>query len=236
MKFQKIKYICNKIKMMKKLLLYLSVVINTISYSQITFTQDSIHEVFDTYNNDVVIHNPYTIVNVPTNVTWEIYSIDVPSTWTNDIYVCDVSCYDETVNFHSYDITDTKPNVLDVHFLNSNNTGEGIAKLLIYETNDSANTAKIVTYHSKVISTVGIFDSKKLNFSIYPNPTSNKLNIKTDKTIDIEKIAIFNIIGKKLIETTLTTINVADLENGVYIIKLYGKDETLYHTQSFVKK
>lgn len=57
--------------------------------------------------------------------------------------------------------------------------------------------------------------------SLYPNPTSNVLNIESVGTI--QNIAIFNVLGQevmnKLTNETLVSLDVSGLNAGVYVIK-----------------
>jgi hypothetical protein len=72
------------------------------------------------------------------------------------------------------------------------------------------------------------------SLSVYPNPTSNQLSIDTE--LEINEITIIDITGK-LIKTTkqnTSTINVADLSNGIYFIKIITDKGTL--TKKFVKQ
>ena len=71
-------------------------------------------------------------------------------------------------------------------------------------------------------------------FSIFPNPTSEEFRI--DTKIDVEKISIINIAGKevKSINSKLRIINVEDLVNGVYFIKIEGKNGS--SVRKFVKE
>lgn len=58
--------------------------------------------------------------------------------------------------------------------------------------------------------------------TIYPNPTnSGKIYISTKNTLD-KKIEIFDVLGKKVLETITTSkeVNVSTLSPGVYIIKV----------------
>ncbi|MEJ6736642.1 MAG: PKD domain-containing protein, partial [Flavobacteriales bacterium] len=70
--------------------------------------------------------------------------------------------------------------------------------------------------------------------NIYPNPTSNQLSIDTKQKIS--EISILNITGKTIIITRGDTknINVADLSNGIYFIKLITDEKTI--TKKFVKQ
>lgn len=58
--------------------------------------------------------------------------------------------------------------------------------------------------------------------TIYPNPTNTgKIYITTKSSLD-KKVEIFNVLGKKVLESVTTSkeVNVSQLEAGVYIIKI----------------
>ena len=58
--------------------------------------------------------------------------------------------------------------------------------------------------------------------TIYPNPVnSGKILISTKSSLD-KKVEIFNVLGKKVLETVITSkeVNVSHLSAGVYIIKI----------------
>jgi len=64
---------------------------------------------------------------------------------------------------------------------------------------------------------------------IYPNPVSDYLYISYQDSID--KIEIYNLIGKKVFESTHNSqeikINISQLETGVYFLKVYVNNENL---------
>lgn len=65
-----------------------------------------------------------------------------------------------------------------------------------------------------------------LNF--YPNPVTNgKVYISSKLNLD-KQIAIFDVLGKRVLQTLLTSkeLNVASLSPGVYIIKIEEGDAT----------
>jgi len=62
--------------------------------------------------------------------------------------------------------------------------------------------------------------------TIYPNPVSNgKIYISSKSSLE-KKIEIFDVLGKKVLETMLTTkeVNIANLTPGIYIIKIKEKE------------
>jgi hypothetical protein len=76
------------------------------------------------------------------------------------------------------------------------------------------------------------------NFTLYPNPVRNVLQIqnKDDKTVD--SIEVFNITGQLLIVVAnaqnITGVDVSHLTSGVYLVKLKSDGEIL--TMRFLKK
>lgn len=69
---------------------------------------------------------------------------------------------------------------------------------------------------------------------IYPNPTSTELNIDTE--LEISEITIIDITGKIILTAKQNTkvVNVADLSNGIYFIKLFTGEKII--TRKFVKQ
>ncbi len=101
--------------------------------------------------------------------------------------------------------------------LNINATASGIARF--YE----------IEVYGK-IATLGTNDFAASKFNIYPNPTSEILNITGDTTIAF--LQIFDINGKQLIiQKDSNSVNVSSLPTGTYFMKLNNKE-----TVKFIKK
>ena len=64
---------------------------------------------------------------------------------------------------------------------------------------------------------------EKINFSIYPNPSLDAWNIKTNNTV-INAVKVFDILGKQVIslspESTEVKIDGSSLTSGIYIAKI----------------
>ena len=60
---------------------------------------------------------------------------------------------------------------------------------------------------------------------LYPNPTKDILKFNTSKTID--KIEIYNLLGKKMNASNFNNnqIDISNLSSGIYILKLYTNDK-----------
>jgi alpha-tubulin suppressor-like RCC1 family protein len=89
-----------------------------------------------------------------------------------------------------------------------------------------------------VINTVGLTESSnQSNFSIYPNPAQNFLNIKADKKLIGENFFIYDNLGKSVltgkISSENTTIDLGILSSGVY---LFSIGENIKQTFKVVKE
>ena len=75
--------------------------------------------------------------------------------------------------------------------------------------------------------------SKTLNFlNLYPNPTSSIINI--DFEFSIAKV--FDLTGRKVLESTLKTIDLSELPNSIYLLRLYDNSNNVLGTSKVIKK
>jgi hypothetical protein len=60
------------------------------------------------------------------------------------------------------------------------------------------------------------------NLNVYPNPVGNGRVYITSKTTEPKDVEIFDVLGKRVMQLTITTkeLNVSSLSPGVYIIKI----------------
>ena len=94
------------------------------------------------------------------------------------------------------------------------------------------NTYKAVKMAEAVL---GLNDTKSLNtLRVYPNPAQDVLYLT--KEIFNGEVLIFDMMGRKLMSSSLNskTIDISALEKGVYM--LYIKDDGLCYQTKFVKK
>ncbi|MEE9348590.1 MAG: FG-GAP-like repeat-containing protein [Flavobacteriaceae bacterium] len=67
------------------------------------------------------------------------------------------------------------------------------------------------------------------SISLYPNPTTNELTIKSQNSLENSIIAIFDIQGKKVYNSFYNSdkINVANLEQGIYFLRIIHENKTI---------
>jgi hypothetical protein len=69
-------------------------------------------------------------------------------------------------------------------------------------------------------ATAGVNDFSLVNFAVYPNPTNNKLSLD-DSRFSLKNVELFNILGKKVMTSTTNQLNLENLVNGIYLLKVY---------------
>lgn len=76
------------------------------------------------------------------------------------------------------------------------------------------------------LSTNKIEDESSLKVSVYPNPTTGILNIELKD--DLEKVDIYDINGKLVLNRTINQFNIETLSTGVYFLKISSKTNKIY--------
>jgi hypothetical protein len=86
---------------------------------------------------------------------------------------------------------------------------------------NAAGTSGISSYMFTTLSTP---DEIFVDFSIYPNPTTDTLYI--NQTQELEKVEVINMNGQLVFtkENNLETIDVSRLQNGAYFLKVYAQN------------
>ncbi|WP_281636473.1 T9SS type A sorting domain-containing protein [Flavobacterium marginilacus] len=71
-------------------------------------------------------------------------------------------------------------------------------------------------------------DSSIEGLSLYPNPVSAGKVYITSKKDSEKEIIIFDVLGKKVLQTTISTkeLNISNLSPGIYIIKITEEGST----------
>jgi hypothetical protein len=127
-----------------------------------------------------------------------------------------------------------------VHFQNAGRSGEGLVELLVFDVADSAGTVITAKYYGKAEAPNSVASFDKSKVEIYPNPTSNFLNVRGLENIQSysAKVEIYSIIGLKVAEHTFTqtAIDVSKLQDGVYMLKIVSENGQQLFTKTFVKK
>ena len=178
--------------------------------------------------NDWVYNQGYPIYNITTqNLANNQLQVTVNQTQSHN----SVSFFEMPLKFRVYFNSNTYQ---DYTLNNTNNNQNFIFNLPQTATQVVFNPENdIITKNSQLTLSSNSLNLDK-DISIYPNPVTNTLNIKTPENQEIKNILIFNLQGKIITETRQKTIDVSNLPRQTYLIKI----ETYkgYALKKFIKK
>lgn len=144
-------------------------------------------------------------------------------------------------NILTFRIVDTSLNAVYTNTVAPNSTipfttslNSGQYYLEFYATPTS--TSYQFPYTFTIQNTLSIDDNLVDNtFSIYPNPTNSKVNIKSESKFD--EVEIYNVLGQKVLSSKILDnqeINMSSLTSGTYFLKL--KSESLIKNAKIIKQ
>jgi len=136
----------------------------------------------------------------------------------------------QQIDLVSFDISNMPTTGVMSILLNSDpiTTGAGGVLDSFYNSNIDATTTQdyfsgiAVGMESFSFSTLGVKDPiLSKNIAVYPNPTSTYINISS--TIILDRIELYDVLGKQVLNTTETKqLKVDYLQSGLYFLKLFA--------------
>ncbi|MFD2823797.1 T9SS type A sorting domain-containing protein [Lacinutrix iliipiscaria] len=137
----------------------------------------------------------------------------------------------QQIDLVSFSISNTPTSDQMYFLLNSDPIALGAGNVLdsFYNSNIDETTtqdyfsAPAAGLDSFMFSTLTVEDHVLSNtsISVYPNPTSHYINI--DTALEISSVEIFDILGKKVLTTKNTRIDVSHFQKGLYLMNIFTK-------------
>lgn len=97
------------------------------------------------------------------------------------------------------------------------------------EINEADKTNNIHCMQITVDAALSVMDYEfKNQLKVFPNPTFNVVNITSNTNLDISKLYIFDLKGRLVKESNnsnLNKIDISNLTNGVYLLKVIGTED-----------
>lgn len=193
------------------------------------FDMDSINETVNintteiwTLQNNTLVAHPFHIHDVQFNVIEKSGQPTSPTEngWKDVVLVMPHDSVKFITQFTDF-ADDTIPYMYHCHLLHHEDDGM-MGSFLVIDTTAST----------------GVLENPKQTFNMFPNPVSEILSVNFQNEIPFAEINVLNILGKmvsnKIInKTSNTTLNVADLANGIYFIQIKTPRNLL--TQKLIK-
>ena len=107
-------------------------------------------------------------------------------------------------------------------------TGGSVSETLTFTTNPT-DALDVTNFKQETFTVVINYDAtasvnelEKFNFSFAPNPAKNEINLSAAKKI--EKVEIFNLLGKKSLSTKVNSLNstldISNFASGIYLMQV----------------
>ena len=187
--------------------------LNTKGFTQTTVVGDYVFALSVEGNKLIaeVMHVPVTkITNVPTTAT-----VGAPLMLTGKVDPGNASYKD--IDWSVASAGTTGATIIDNTFFA---TMPGIA-VIMATIKDGKATGEDYTqgFFITVGEETGISEIAVEKISVYPNPTSSELIIKSGD-LRVEKVGIFDVTGKTILTSDETAINISHLPSGLYFVKI----------------
>lgn len=177
--------------------------------------------------------------SVPVSLLWTRSVVSKPTQWLS--WVCDnTTCYLPFVDTCPEDRTNNldpgQSFNLSYHVNPLNVDGEGEFMLYVYDLSDPNIILDSVQFLIET-STTSVSDPAHSSLKIYPNPTTSYFQV--ENSTDVAKVVVYNIVGSKMKEfdaRNQTRFDVADLTEGIYLIRLLDARQNVLKTVRLSKK
>lgn len=203
--------------------------IGYVGISQITV--DPPEPVGEGISSEAAIHAENFFVNngstAPVDFLWRAEVVSMPSNWR--IQICDTNlCYDwgqlecPPNNPNTLPVND--PKLMQISAQPNGQTGVGDIDLILFDVADPSNIYATIPVTLTTTSNTADVSKKFDEIAIFPNPAISQFSLDNDE--GIEKIVVYNIIGKEVKNFDKDAANaypVSDLRNGMYLVRLFDE-------------
>ena len=106
----------------------------------------------------------------------------------------------------------------------------------IIETYEGTSMNVTQGFHQSDIHVVSVNNFKEIEISVYPNPTSDVININSEEQLNIR---VFDASGREVMSTTTTSnsdqIDLSELSRGAYTF-IFESNESIVKTVKIIKQ
>ena len=168
-----------------------------------------------------------TIKNTSTQTKkfiWTRTIISMTSGWQS--LVCDVkACWGSNVSTapEQIELLANGTSNLDVYIRPNHIAGAATIEMRMTEVGNETNAVTGRYLFSTTTPTRDIFKNSVSNIKLYPNPTTDYFMVANDNNDSVERIVVYNIIGRavKMYMTNETNrYSLGDLPEGIYMVRL----------------
>jgi len=180
-------------------------------------------EIYYDNNRDFKIdYRPFTGAFGTINTNFEILikSSNPPIYITTDFSEISMNMFEGWSALHILDSNCITTQTKSIYFSSYNDT--------IYTSNDTLTTLVAEFQHE-----VSVEEIKGKNIKIYPNPAQIEIYIKADTPTILR---LYDIFGREIKDCYENELSIRKLKKGLYILRVYDKNENLLKTEKLIKE
>lgn len=215
-----------------------------------------------TVPSDTVELAIYTSINAHSDITnttssnikieWKVTDHNFPASWAEasrlgicDNVLCRLNANNQLLDGSTYTTNDYAPNTPDdFHFqmtdYDAADAGTYYAKVNFKDAGSSYETDVVFLFHKWTTSVNSVASASQDNIKLYPNPARDVLNISYSKKINVDNIAIYNLVGKQVTNNKVSgntaKINIEDIPSGIYFVRLMDNSGRVVATRRFTHR
>lgn len=221
--------------------------VGTVTAQNFSVSNDSVTGTANAQRPEFVLKTNITnlLPNRPVNLKWERYENSFANGWLGNQICVYGNCYFYTVDTGTIVIAANSTESFDAHFGNDSLPGAGFMRVRLYEPSDSANTERNLFFGATITNTVTsiapMSNTSANDIQIYPNPAKEYVIVKRPDITKVKRIEVYNMLGLKVISQDVdpddvnSRIDLLDLQKGVYMIRIFDKNNNVILTKSISK-
>lgn|GEM_PF-3025819 len=99
------------------------------------------------------------------------------------------------------------------------------------------NTNPTISYHYSELVTSATGQDQEFELVLFPNPTTNKIQIRTNNNLNFNNVTIFDTSGKKILQKPISknnAVSLKELTSGIYFIEIRYQNKK--HIRKIIKE
>ena len=208
---------------LKNKLLSINNTVKVVVFDTATFCSDSSQEIS-------IIENQKPIANF----SFDYFKSDSNNVNKNRVVFTNLSSDSTTYKWYFGDLNNSISSTKNAEFIYNKGGNYNASLVATFANNCSDSVSKAINITNTSLNNL----EKKYGIKIFPNPAKDFINIETSMDLTILNISLIDIKGKDLFSGNLDSfksLNIQDLENGLYIIKIITNEKSTLYTK-FIKE
>ena len=179
------------------------------------------------------------------HMSWRVSYNAFPRSWAVSYCYPGVCLSSSQIGVHTFHFTMTPSDTgsMELKLTPLTGTYTGYYQVLLWVTNDSANTATRLNYRATINApcTNGITEEEAALISFYPNPVRSDLKVTLPQSLTNGQIDIYNLLGCKVFSQSINNrettkaFDLSALQTGLYVARISDNGKIVV-TKKFTKE